>query len=119
MGNKYLLKGMPNFNAATIELENWKDRAVRHGIYDRLLTANLIPHGGGYALPQYEDVEKVVEFGGRRFFFMRLQDSGRCEVLEYPASSYRYRDRSVIERVWELGMGRPVAKLLPQLSLKV
>ena len=115
----YLLKGTPNFNPAVIELEGWKERALKYGVYDRLLTANLVPHGGGYALPQYEDVAKVVEFKGRRFFFMRLQDSGRHEVLEYPTSSYRYRDRSVIERVWELGMGRPVAKLLPLLSLKV
>lgn len=115
----YLLRGKQSFNSAVIKIENWEERANKYDLYDRLSNANILPHGGGYSLPQYDDVDKVVEIGTRRFFHMRLSRSGRTEVLEYPASSYSYRDRDVIQRVWELGMGTPVAKLLPRISLKV
>ncbi len=115
----YLLEGMRNFNDAVIQIEGWNENAHRHGVYDRLHNANLMPHGGGYTLPQYDDVEKVVEIKGRRFYFMKLAHSGRTEVIEYPASGYSYRDDTVIKRIWELGMGKPAAKLIPRISLKV
>ncbi|GAG66624.1 unnamed protein product, partial [marine sediment metagenome] len=44
----YLVKGNPNLSPQSIELLGFEKRAKRLGVYDRLINANIIPHGGGY-----------------------------------------------------------------------
>lgn len=115
----YLVKGLHNLRPAVIAENGWMDNATKHTVQRRLETANIVPHGGGYAFPQYEKVESIVEFGARRLYVLKLTDSENREVTEYPCSSYAYRDDSVIGRMWEYGLASPYAKLIPTLSLKL
>ncbi|MHC4461844.1 MAG: hypothetical protein ACYS6W_07670 [Planctomycetota bacterium] len=116
----YLVKGNPNLSSESIELLGFEKRAKRLGVYDRLLNADIFPHGGGYVLPDILTVNKVIEVDGERYFEAEMQnDRGKKIISEVRELPYEYRGRKVVLRALEIGLIEIVAKLIPQHVLKI
>jgi len=116
----YLVKGNPNLSSETIELLGFEKRAKSLGVYNRLLNADIIPHGGGYVLPDILTVNKVIQVDGKRYFEIEMQnDTGKKIISEERELPYEYRGRKVVLRALEIGLIEIVAKLIPQYVLKI
>jgi len=116
----YLVKGKPNLSPESIELAGFEKRAKNLGLYDRLLNANIIPHGGGYVFPDILTVNKVIEVDGKRYFEVEMQnDRGKKIISEVRELPYEYRGRKVVLRALEIGSIEIVVKLIPQYVLKI
>jgi len=116
----YIVRGNPNLSPESIDLLGFEKRAKRLGVYDRLLNANIIPHGGGYVLPSVLTVNKVIEVNGKRYFEVEMQnDSGKRIISEVRELPYDYRGRTVVLRALEIGLIEIVAKLTPHYVLKI
>lgn len=116
----YLVRGRPNFTPDMIESLGFAMRAQRIGVYDRLLKADIIPHGGGYTFPDILGVNRVMEFGNSRYFEVEMGDGmGKQVVLDVKELPFEYRGRSVMMRALELGMVDIAAKLTPQYIIKI
>jgi len=119
----YLVRGRPNLSEAVIERLGLGERARRLGLYDRLRSANVIPHGGGYTYPHLRDVLSVIEMGQQRYFELSIgadgASNGRQIVSDVRDMPYAYRGMEVVERVVELGLGDLVAQLDPVYVLKI
>ncbi len=116
----YLVEGVENFSPGVIEKLGWKSRAMQLGVYHRLGRANLLPHGAGYTFPQLTRVLKVHEIGGRRLFEVKSRRGQGVELLEELANiPYEYRGEEILTHTIELGLGEPVAVLVPRYVFKV
>jgi hypothetical protein len=116
----YLVKGNHNLTSENIELLGFEKRAKNLNVYDRLLNVNIIPHGGGYVLPDILTVNKVIEVDGKRYFEVEMQnDRGIKIVSEVRELPYEYRGRRVMLRTLEIGAIEIVAKLIPEYILKI
>ena len=116
----YLVKGNNNLTSENIELLGFEKRAKNLNVYDRLLNANIIPHGGGYVLPDILTVNKVIEVDGKRYFEVEMQnDRGKKIISEVRELPYEYRGRRVMLRTLEIGAIEIVAKLIPEYVLKI
>jgi hypothetical protein len=116
----YLVKGKPSLSAETIELLGFEKRAKSLGVYDKLLNADIIPHGGGYVLPDILTVNKVIEVDGKRYFEVEMQnDRGKKIISEVRELPYEYRGRTVVLRALEIGSIEIAAKLIPEYVLKI
>jgi hypothetical protein len=102
----YLVKPKPNLSETVAERVGFMDRARRLGVEERVLGANLLPHGGGYRYPQIERVEEVIVDGpDRRRFALRRTD-GLTEIIENPRSqSFGYRGLEILSKLEELELG--------------
>lgn len=116
----YLVRGRPNLSDAVIERLGLGERARRLGLYDRLRSANVIPHGGGYTFPHLRDVLSVIQLGQERYFELSLgADDSRQIVSDVGDLPYAYRGMEVVERVVVLGLRELVARLDPIYVLKL
>jgi len=116
----YVVRGNPNLSPESIDALGFEKRAKRLGVYERLLNANIIPHGGGYSLPDILTVNKVIEVEGKRYFEVEMQsDRGRKLISEVRELPYEYRGRTVVLRALEVGIIDIIAKLIPQYVLKI
>jgi hypothetical protein len=116
----YLVRGCPNLSDAVIERLGLGERARRLGLYDRLRSANVVPHGGGYTYPHLRDVVSVIELGQERYFELSLGvDQSRQIVSDVRDLPHAYRGMEVVKRVVELGLGELIAQLDPIYVLKL
>jgi len=116
----YLVRGRLNLSDAVIERLGLGERARRLGLYGRLQSVNIIPHGGGYTFPHLRDVLSVIEMGQERYFELSLgADGSRQIVSDVRDLPYAYRGMEVVERVVELSLGELVARLDPIYGLKI
>jgi len=116
----YIVKGKPNLSPESIELLGFEKRSKSLGVYNKLLNADIIPHGGGYVLPDILTVNRVIEVNRKRYFEVEMQnDRGKKIVSEVRELPYEYRGRKVVLRALEIGLIEIVAKLIPQYVLKI
>lgn len=116
----YLVRGIPNLSSENIELLGFEKRAKRLGVYEKLLVANIFPHGGGYILPDILNVNKVIEIEGKRYFEVEMQnDRGKKIISEVRELAYDYRGRTVILRALEVDIIKVIAKLIPRYVFKI
>jgi hypothetical protein len=116
----YLVRGRPNLSEAAIKHLGLEERAQQLGLYDRLRSANILPHGAGYTYPHIHDVISIIEIKQERYFELSLNNSdGRQIVRSVRNLPFAYRGEEVIDRVVELGLGDIVAQLDPIYSLKL
>ena len=115
----YLVRGRPSLSADTIENLGFERRAQRLGVYERLSSANILPHGGGYVFPDILDVAAIHEIDGERYFEVEMTTGrGRQIVSNVRDLPYEYRGRKVVLRTVELGLADLVARLAPAYVLK-
>ena len=116
----YLVKGNPSLSSESIELLGFEKRAKSLGVYERLLNADIFPHGGGYVLPDILAVDRVIEVDGKRYFEVEMQnDRGKKIISSVRELPYEYRGRKVVLRALEIGLMDIVAKLIPEYVLKI
>ena len=116
----YLVKGCPSLTSESIDLLGFEKRARDLGLYDRLLNADIFPHGGGYVLPDILTVNRVIQVDGKRYFEVEMQnDRGKKILSEVCHVPYEYRGRMVVLRALEIGLIEIAAKLIPQYVLKI
>jgi hypothetical protein len=116
----YLVRGKPNLTAQTVEALGFGERARRWGVDERLRSADIMPHGGGYTFPHLQGVLSVVDVEGERYFEVNFGNGhGRQLLSDVRALPYAYRGREVVSRVLELGMGELLARLDVIYTLKV
>jgi len=116
----YLVRGNPNLSPESIDLLGFEKRAKRLDVYDKLLKANIFPHGGGYVLPDILTVNEVIEIDGKRCFEVDMQnDRGKKIISEVRELPFEYRGRMVVLRALEIGIIEIIAKLIPKYVLKI
>ncbi len=112
----YLLSARPSFSNAAQELLGFGERAARMGLSDVVSNANVLPHGGGYSLPGYKAVDRVLEFDhGKRIYVMEVAQgtSARAYHDNFRHVPFDYRGEEVLRRVEELDMGEVTNRGLP------
>lgn len=115
----YLLRGKPNATEEMIKQLGFGQRAIEWGVYERLTSANIVPHGGGYLFPHIKDVISVIEREGQRYFEIGLANGARQFITHPRNIPFTYRGQEVAERTVGLGMGELVARLDPVYGLKL
>ena len=116
----FLVRGRASMSPSVIESAGFEKRARELGVYDRLLNANIFPHGGGYTLPGVLEVNRVLNIHNNRYFEIEmLNDRGKMIVSELKEIPFEYRGRPVVQRSKELGLFDIAAKLIPRFVLKI
>ncbi|MFQ5794187.1 MAG: hypothetical protein ACE5JP_03950 [Candidatus Bipolaricaulia bacterium] len=116
----YLFRGTRNLTPEVIENLGFAQRARELGVYERLLHADILPHGGGYDFPHLARVCRVLEVSGKRYFEVEFANDRGRKIISNPRSlPFDYRGKQVALRTMELGLGELVAKLIPLYVLKV
>ncbi|UCE10075.1 MAG: hypothetical protein JSW61_14065 [Candidatus Thorarchaeota archaeon] len=118
----YLVRGKPNLKEETVEHLGFMKRAEKYDVMDRLLNANILPHGGGYHFPAILSVNRVVEDGRKSRFFVLDVATGHEteEVISNPRElEFTYRGRQVVNRSVSLGLCDVEVRLMPRLVVKI
>jgi len=110
-----LVRVRPNLSDDALERAGMRARAERTGMLDRLRSANVLPHGGGYAYPQFRGVRRVVELEDRRYFEMEPTTGSQRELLHNVRGlPFAYRGEEVIRTLESWDMGEVVARGTPR-----
>ncbi|MFW9853824.1 MAG: hypothetical protein ACFFFG_02095 [Candidatus Thorarchaeota archaeon] len=117
----YLMRGIPNFTEEALETLNFRERSQHLGIEERLLNANILPHGGGYTFPHIVSVPEIFEtVEKRRYFSVDMGTGIGTLIFESPRElQFSYRGRNVVIHTVELGLGEIVAQMVPRYALKI
>lgn len=116
----YLVRGIPNYTPESIDILGFESRAKKLGVYEHLRNANILPHGGGYVMPDILGVNRVIEMNGHRYFEAEMQnDRGKQIISEVHELPYEYRGRTVVLRSLEIGAMEIIYKLIPKFVLKI
>ena len=111
----YLLRQLPNLSDSVIEKLGFYESAERLGLLPFVRTANLLPHGGGYTIPGYFAIAKILERGMERVYEMEVRSGqpARAFHSHFRHVPFNYRGEEVIRRVEELAMGEVVTRAVP------
>ncbi|MHA2083826.1 MAG: hypothetical protein ACXABD_08740, partial [Candidatus Thorarchaeota archaeon] len=118
----YLVQGHLSYDDEVIENLGFTKRAEKYGVMNRLLEANILPHGGGYGFPSIIGVSKVIEMNNEtRYFVTELATGQESEkIFSNPREiQFSYRGKEVLKRTLDLGLCSIVAHLIPRTVLKV
>jgi len=117
----YLFKGKKSFSEITLKNNNFLERAENLELLDLLLNADILPHGGGYMLPDVSRVQKVLEYKDQRYFACELvKDNNKLKIVRNVKElQFEYRGRDVILKTLQLDLGEIIARLNPVFSLKL
>ena len=117
----YLFKGKKSFSEITLKNNNFLERAENLELLDLLMNADILPHGGGYMLPDVSRIQKVLEYKDQRYFACELvKDSNKLKIVRNVKElQFEYRGRDVILKTLQLDLGEIIARLNPVFSLKL
>lgn len=117
----YLFRGRKSFSKITLKNNGFLERAEKFELLDLLLNANILPHGGGYMLPDISEVQKVLEYKHQRYFACELlKDKNKLKIVRNVKElQFEYRGRDVILKTIQLELGDIIARLNPIFSLKL
>jgi hypothetical protein len=116
----FLMKGIPNMEPENIEAMGFTRRAEKYEVMDRLLNANLMPHGAGYAFKDFISVSEVMEIKNQRYFILDMHnDIGTKICSDVREMEFDYRGKNVVLKTVELGLGEIMARLTPRYVLKI
>ena len=117
----YLFQGKKNFSPTTLRNENFLRRAENFELVDTLTNACILPHGGGYELPDIEDVIDILEYKYQRYFVTSLKtNTNRLKIIRNVGElQFAYRGRDIVLKTLQLNLGEIVARLNPLFSLKL
>ncbi|MFX0003203.1 MAG: hypothetical protein ACFE9J_06930 [Candidatus Hermodarchaeota archaeon] len=117
----YLFKGKKNLSERTLKNQNLLERGEKLEVLDLLLNANILPHGGGYAFTDTEDVLDILEYKDQRYFVTSLKSQvSRLKIIrDVSEVQFEYRGRDIILKTLQLDLGEIIARLNPLFSLKL
>lgn len=114
----YLLRGQPNLRPDLLGSDLLSERTTAYA-RECAARANIVPHGGGYALDGLRRLRRHWAVGPVRFFDMERDSGASCDLITDPtALPMRYRGRQVLLRALEFGLAQPVVRLQPILVVK-
>jgi hypothetical protein len=111
----YLLRPLEIYGAEAIDGEGLLERTQVPSLGERLAGANIMPHGGGYHLPDIFDFH-LREEKDRRYYRILPQE---VEYTHLHPLSFEYRGESVLDRMLSLSIAEVAAKLRPLASLRI
>jgi hypothetical protein len=116
-----LVRALPNLADDAVEALGFGDRMREMGLEAAVRGANLLPHGGGYALPGYHALAEVLERDGQRIFVMEVNEGepARAYHTNFRHVPFDYRGEEVVARVESLGMGTVVNRGIPVFEFMV
>ncbi|MHA2400129.1 MAG: hypothetical protein ACXADU_14745 [Promethearchaeota archaeon] len=119
--NAYLFKGKKNLSAVTIKNMKFRKRAEQLEVLDVLSEANILPHGGGYSLPDIKEVIDIMEYKDQRYFVTSLiTNNSRLKIIRNVGElQFVYRGRDIVLKTLQLDLGDIIARLNPLFSLKL
>ncbi len=116
----YLFKRKKNFSEIILKNMNYIKRGEELELLDLLKNADILPHGGGYNLPDIRKVKKILEYKDQRYFVCELKSPDRIKIIRHVDEiQFEYRGRNVVFKTLQLGLGEIIARLNPIFSLKV
>ena len=117
----YLWKGKKSFSRTALINNDFFTRAEDLELLDLLSNADVLPHGGGYMLPDIRRVQKVLEYKYQRYFACELEkDRNKLKIFkDVRQLEFAYRGRDVILKSIQLELGEIIARLNPIFSLKL
>jgi hypothetical protein len=117
----YLFRGKKSFSKTVLVNNNFFTRAEDLELLDLLSNADVLPHGGGYMLPDIRRVQKVLEHKYQRYFACELvKDQKKLKIVRNVKElQFEYRGRDVILKSIQLELGEVIARLNPIFSLKL
>ncbi|MBD3254380.1 MAG: hypothetical protein GF383_04765 [Candidatus Lokiarchaeota archaeon] len=117
----YLFKGKKSFSDTTIRNLDYKERAENLELIESLRNAFVLPHGGGYCLPDIKKVREVLEYKDQRYFVCELKtNKNRLKILRNVKDlQFIYRGRNIVLKSLQLDLGSMIARLNPIYSLKL
>jgi hypothetical protein len=102
----FMVKPKKNFTEDIADRVGFLERARRHGVENRVVGANLLPHGGGYRYPHVDRVDGVIEDGPDQRRFRLLTKAGEVLEIDNPrAQAFGYRGLEVLDKLEELQLG--------------
>ncbi|MCD6351987.1 MAG: hypothetical protein J7M26_07700 [Armatimonadetes bacterium] len=114
----YLLRGLPNLSEEVMP-RCLSSANVPDYVRQQVATADILPHGGGYALEGLRRLRRVWSADGRRFFELEREASDLTDLVTDPRDlPARYRGRQVLMLAVEWGLGEVIARLDPILVVK-
>ncbi len=117
----YLFRGKKSFSRTALVNNNFFARAEDLELLNLLSNADILPHGGGYMLPDIKRVQKVLEYKYQRYFACELvKDQKKLKIVRNVKElQFEYRGRDVILKSIQLELGEVIARLNPIFSLKL
>ncbi|MFX1604015.1 MAG: hypothetical protein ACFFCK_11070, partial [Promethearchaeota archaeon] len=118
----YLARGNENLDEEAIEQLGFTKRSEKHAVRDRLLKANILPHGGGYKYPSMLGIKRVMETKlGTRYYVTEHATGQESEkVFSSPRElEFTYRGQEVLWKAVELRLCSVLARLMPRVILKI
>ena len=117
----YLWKGKKSFSRTALRNNDFFTRAENLELLNLLSNADVLPHGGGYMLPDIRRVQKVLEYKYQRYFACELEkDRNKLKIVRNVKElQFEYRGRDVILKSIQLELGEIIARLNPIFSLKL
>ncbi|UYP45773.1 hypothetical protein NEF87_002058 [Candidatus Lokiarchaeum ossiferum] len=116
----YIVSALPNLSDEQIDDLGFENRAKKLGVLPHLQNLNVLPHGGGYALPHINCVKKVLEIDGERFFVCEQEmEDGITIFSDVAETQFLYRGKKIINKIESLSLGTIEAKLHPKFVLKI
>lgn len=106
----YLLRPRPNYSPEVIDALKWGERAEALGLTHALTGANLLPHGGGYAYPQYQRLVNWQRRGEARSYTVENSNGTNENFTEIRDLPFAYRDSNVLQKLLDLQMADIVAR---------
>ncbi|MBM4372760.1 MAG: hypothetical protein FJ098_13975 [Deltaproteobacteria bacterium] len=115
-----LVRVLPNLGEDALRRAGVLERAEATGLRAHLGSVNLLPHGGGYAYPQYRGVRRVLELGDRRYFELEPAAGEHRELVHnLRGQPFTYRGEEVVRALEAYGMGEVVSRGTPVTVLMV
>lgn len=118
----YLAMGNENLDEEAVEQLGFTKRSEKHSVKDRLLKANILPHGGGYKYPSMLGIKRVMETkSGTRYYVTEHATGQESEkVFSSPRElEFTYRGQEVLWKAVELRLCSVAARLMPRVILKI
>jgi hypothetical protein len=117
----YLFSGKKNLSETTLKNQGFLERAEELEVVDLLKDACILPHGGGYAFNDVNDVIDVLEHKDQRYFVTSLKsDISKLKIIRNVNElQFEYRGRDIVLKTLQLDLGDIIARLNPLFSLKL
>ena len=115
----YLIKGKKNLSRRIIKELGFDSKITEKWVYDRLLKANVLPHGGGHKLMKINGIERVLLYpNGEKVIVPRYGTEITRVYVDMANTPRSYRTQNILEKVQSLELGEHYATLQPTHGIK-
>jgi len=117
----FLIKGKNNLSPRIIEELGFDSKITEKWVYNRLVKANILCHGGGHKLIEIDGIEKVLLYpNGKKVIVPKYgTEIGTRVYVDMTNTPRTYRSQGILERVQSLELGEHYATLQFTHGIKV